>query len=326
MAGVPALPDHLELRTDRPNPMSSFAGPRALWSIYLDDFGEMNVLQAANLDKHVGLPTKQQLLLRRHYAVNDIPRSEEKSVEGATHATHLGYLFDGLGASLRISGTRAMELLSIGLCILNGDRLPLLVLQIFSGKMAHAIQLRRPLWSLLSDFWLAFAMPEKTWLRRRLTGRARTEVLGLLCLMPLCCADLGGPIDGLVTASDASEEGLGVSRTVKLSTGGLAFVHELRQHFGVDAAPMPSVPQEKASPRTVLVSMFDGIGGARRALERLHVPVCVYVSVEIDKCARRVTRAAWPGVVELGSVEAVTRHTLGPHRGSQVHALRGFSL
>jgi len=45
-AGVAGLPACTELRVDRPNPLSSFAGPRALWSIYLDDFGEMAVFDA----------------------------------------------------------------------------------------------------------------------------------------------------------------------------------------------------------------------------------------------------------------------------------------
>ena len=135
-------------------------------------------------------------------------------MEGEVHAEHLGYLFDGMAAGLRISGKRALELLSIGLFILNGDLTFLLVLQVFAGKMAHALQLRRPLWSLLSAFGHAFSRPELTWLQRRLTPLAQTEVLALLCLMPLCAANKGGPVDGLVTASDASEQALGVSRTV----------------------------------------------------------------------------------------------------------------
>ena len=108
----------------------------------------MTVFDSFDSGRHEGQPGEHQVVLRQHYGLNDIPRNEEKSLEGQVHAEHFGYLFDGMTAGLRISGKRALELLSIGLFILNGDLTFLLVLQVFAGKMAHTLQLRRPLWSL----------------------------------------------------------------------------------------------------------------------------------------------------------------------------------
>ena len=61
-----------------------------------------------------------------------------------------------------------------------------------------------------------------------------------------------------------------------------------------------------------IISLFDGIGGLRRAAERLRLPVPLYLSAEVCPNARRVVRASWPGVVELDDVRAVIRSFLAP--------------
>lgn len=44
----------------------------------------------------------------------------------------------------------------------------------------------------------------------------------------------------------------------------------------------------------LLVSLFDGIGGARRALELACIQPVGYVSVECDETAKRVVEYTWP--------------------------------
>ena len=56
----------------------------------------------------------------------------------------------------------------------------------------------------------------------------------------------------------------------------------------------------------VLVGLFDGIGGARRACELAKLPVATYWSSEISVEAKRVTRLVWPDVIELGAVQEVS--------------------
>ena len=134
----------------------------------------------------------------------------------------------------------------------------------------------------------------------------------MMATLPACAASLRGPVDSVVTCSDASETGLGVSRSVKLSELGRSFVAELRHRYGTEAIPVPIRPTDFDNPRVLLLSLFDGIGGARRALERLRLSVCLYLSVELDPGAMHVVREAWAEVIELGDVCAVGRLVLGP--------------
>ena len=50
--------------------------------------------------------------------------------------------------------------------------------------------------------------------------RARREVLGIVSLLIMFGTDLRAPVDGCITASDACETGLGVSRSVGLTARG----------------------------------------------------------------------------------------------------------
>ena len=57
----------------------------------------------------------------------------------------------------------------------------------------------------------------------------------------------------------------------------------------------------------VLIAAFDGIGGARRALEILGIKPAMYVSIETDAECRAVVRKAWPEVDTLSMMsEALT--------------------
>ena len=111
-----------------------------------------------------------------------------------------------------------------------------------------------------------------------------------------------------------------MSLSVKLSELGRSFVAELRHRYGTEAVPVPIKPTDFDVPRVLLLSLFDGIGGARRALERLRLMVCLYLSVELDRGAMRVVREAWAEVIELGDVRAVGRLVLGPlfSKGSEM--------
>ena len=118
-----------------------------------------------------------------------------------------------------------------------------------------------------------------------------------------------------------------------MSELGQTFVQELRSRYGAEALPVPIRPVEFDFSCILLLSLFDGIGGARRALERLRVILCLYLSVELDSQAMRVVREAWPGVLELGDVCRITHLLLGPLFSKAVQmgctiliVIGGFSL
>ena len=65
-------------------------------------------------------------------------------------------------------------------------------------------------------------------------------------LLPPCAGCFKGAVEGVVTASDASERGLGVSRSTRL---GERFVSELIGSFGRSAEVVPPVLDERRKPR-----------------------------------------------------------------------------
>ena len=310
--GVPGLDRRQEIRQGRRLPLSIAQGPRQGWKIFLDDFLNISVSSRAAARYFRDVPGENQLLLRSHYEASRVPRGLEKAIEGETVVKHLGYVYDGDLALARLATGRCLELCSIGFALLEGVTERLLHFQVFAGKAAHGLQLRRPLWSTLSEYWRAFESPWLEWKPRRLSNRARSEVLALLSLLPLCESSFGGGVDPLVTASDASEGGLGVSRSTRLSDVGREFVQELFASSQLPSSGLPHVKDDLRYPVIFLISLFDGIGGIRRAAERLRLSVPLYLTAECCPHARRVVRAAWPGVLEYDDVARVTRSVLGP--------------
>ena len=53
----------------------------------------------------------------------------------------------------------------------------------------------------------------------------------------------------------------------------------------------------------VLIAAYDGIGGARRAMEILGVEPTLYVSIECDLKCQEVVKRAWPDVISFGLIE-----------------------
>jgi len=60
----------------------------------------------------------------------------------------------------------------------------------------------------------------------------------------------------------------------------------------------------------LVLSLFDGIGTARLALERAGLAVEKYYSSEIDKYASAVTRYHYPDTIELGDITLITKEML----------------
>ena len=61
------------------------------------------------------------------------------------------------------------------------------------------------------------------------------------------------------------------------------------------------------------MGLFDGLGGLRIALQKLHAyaVVILYISSEIDRPAKRLVRKRWPGVSEWGSVLTISEPMIG---------------
>ena len=142
---------------------------------------------------------------------------------------------------------------------------------------------------------------------------------GLLCgLAPLLQTDLEAKYDGMVTVSDASETGGAAAVSTGLSWSGQSLV---ASRADARLAPL-ALP-------IVIVSCFNGIGGAFRVYDLLGVAPMGRIAIDISKPANRVTRTAWPGVLELHNIEEIDEREvrrwadLFP-RASEIHLYGGF--
>jgi DNA-cytosine methyltransferase len=64
--------------------------------------------------------------------------------------------------------------------------------------------------------------------------------------------------------------------------------------------------------RTVMniLSLFDGISGARIALEKLNIPITNYYASEIDKYAIKISKENFPDIIHLGDIKNIKASSL----------------
>ena len=132
--------------------------------------------------------------------------------------------------------------------------------------------------------------------RGALPAEVISELLSSLCLLPLCVSDLRRGVSGKPSCTDASYGGGGACVGRTLTPSGCRRARRLR-------APV----EQRSGSEFGILSMFDCIGGARRACELLDMPVAMYVSIELDPRRRRVVKAHWPHAVHFEDVKQVGR-------------------
>ena len=135
--------------------------------------------------------------------------------------------------------------------------------------------------------------------RRRWWPVVKQELGLLVCLVPLLQTDLRATFSPVVTCSDASHFGGAVATAVSLTSAGGQLTRCL-QDPGCAAVEV----------ELLVVSAFNGIGGAFRGYDSAGVKPRGLVAIEWSKAAQRVTRKAWPRVIEVGDIETVTESTV----------------
>ena len=123
------------------------------------------------------------------------------------------------------------------------------------------------------------------------------ELLRFVTLCPLAYMDFRLATSELVTASDASTTGGGLCVTRELSPFGVAACQAESRGDALEPEEMD---------QALVVSLFDGLGALRVALDSLRVPVGGYVSVEISPEANWVVESFFPDVVCVRDVADVT--------------------
>ena len=99
-----------------------------------------------------------------------------------------------------------------------------------------------------------------------------------------------------ITCSDASTSGGGICASTGLTGFGAQVCKGgLRGDYGED----------QRDHQILSVSLFDGIGALRVALDLLGVSVLGHISVEQNGCATRVVEASFPSIIKVEDVRTI---------------------
>ena len=128
------------------------------------------------------------------------------------------------------------------------------------------------------------------------------ELMMCIGLLPWTCVDMRLPCSPCVTVSGASLSG-GATCS---SRGVTRLGEEAVQQWLAGGV-------SRADDEVALLACFDGIGGARRAMELAGVNVAAYLSCEVDEPAKRVVRYSWPTRTEVGSITSLTGRKVAEH-------------
>ena len=289
----------LDQRVDRTRPLPNWltevlegsrSTSRAWYHVYLDNFfaGE-RVRQGEEGDDAAELHRKAETCW------NDagVLSSEKKRISKAREVQELGAEIDGIGGLLGVSAERLVRLIQSTAFILSKAQVPKKWLQVVSGRWVHVLQFRRAGMSSLHLVW-RWISGKKLGVKGQLA--ARRELL-MLCLGScLLHTHLGAAMSGTCTASDASGKGGAVGKATELSDEGKEFCAALlRQPSSGCRAPI------------LVLSLFNGIGGAFRAYDLIGVEPMGLISYEISKHANRVVGRRWPHAMLKGDVRGISR-------------------
>ena len=287
-----------ELHRERPLPEKELGVDNAYWNLYIDDFTLLETLVGDHSVETESLSSScsdSQRSIRSIYESLNVPYSKDKGEVRVTSSDKLGAHINGDEGTIGIGQLRAIELLSLGLHLVGSQRVPTKWVQIFMGKFVHVMQFRRPLFCLVEKLWARITKFSAGPLRKAEVE----EVLLLLALLPLCYSDLRAGISGQVTASDASESGGGLTRSVGLSGPG-------RASLGWRPSSLRGIPMDTGDRQEIVaIEWFAGIGGLTRSLERLGVAATGTAVCDNNEHCLKVLREYIPGCEQWKDITSV---------------------
>lgn len=266
-----------EIRRDREFPAAPF-----YFRTYLDNFDLLSIRSKGILSA----PEPSLIgLLQETYESFSVPRNTKKAVDAASAAEMQGAWIDGdLGICCSKGDKIAKYLASLN-HVLHSKRVTRKQMQMLAGGLVYIFSFRRPLMSTLNEIWsfIVSFKDDKQWLP--LPMRVQEELVAAFFLSVFSFMNFRLPINPVVTASDASETGGGLTASESLTNWGVKVSK---------AAGRGDSFEEFHEQGLLVISLFDGIGALRVALENLKVPLAGYVAVEKDEKASRVVESHFP--------------------------------
>ena len=287
---------HQELRRDRAASTSDH-----LYRVYLDNYDELRKVDRRMAETLTGTPSAWTLAVRQTYEDLGLPRHSKKAVTQELKAEVQGAWLDGEAGTATPKGEKVAKYVRLASKLLTRGRASQKELQIVGGGFVYIAMFRRPLLAGLNALWRRIVELGEVSHRKReaLGSTVELELLRFVALTPLAFMDFRTGISDEVTASDTSTSGGGLCVSKELSPYGQAAP---QAHCRGDI-----LSQEDVEP-ILVVSLFDGIGALRVAVDALRVPVAGYISAEISEDARRVVESWFPEVKRITDVALIDEH------------------
>ena len=245
-----------------------------------------------------GAPSDWTLAIRETYTSLGQPRHPKKAVEQASGAEVQGAWVDGSKGTAAPKYAKVTRYLGLACQAVIAGKATRRELQVIGGGFVYIAMFRRPLLSGLNAIWKKItSMKEVSGHVRHPLGKdVELELIRFVALSPLAFMNFRLPVSEYVTASDASTTGGGLCVSRGVSPYGMA---------ASQAEARGDVLSSDEMDQVLVISLFDGIGALRVALDCLRIPVAGYVSVEIDDAASRVVESFFPDAIRVRDVAEV---------------------
>ena len=245
------------------------------WHIYLDNFftGQRVGNGKVGYDAR-----KLHAEAEEAWATYGVLSSKKKKVEGAAHVEELGAAMSGTEQCIGPSAERLVKLIQTTLVILSRRFLNRKWVQVVAGRWVHVLQFRRSGMTCLHDVWKFISGTGGKKIERRARQELFSLVLGSLCFHSF----FGATVSNTTTASDASGKG-----------GAVGMANSLTEQ-GEDACRGLTASEQPVAAEVLVVSLFNGIGGAFRAYDLVGIQPKGLVSYDTHGPANRIVSRRWP--------------------------------
>ena len=284
-----------ELRKDRP-----FTVANPAHRIYLDNFDQLEKISTELVSTLKGSISPLVQGLREQYAELGVPRHPKKGVARQTVAEVQGAIVDGVKGIAHPKVDKILRYAHLARLMLQAPSCIQKQAQVVGGGLVYMAMFRRPLLGSLNQLWefivsfdgyppvVQFAIPPGV----------KLEVARFLGLIPLAYMNFRSSVSPVITASDASELGGGVTASSQLTPMGVAASSCTVRGDLVEPDDLPTV---------LTIGLFDGIAALRVAADALGWCVAGHISVEKSVDAQRVVESHFAQVVTVKDVTMVDK-------------------
>lgn len=288
------LGSELEARKDK-----TFSSGNPLFRIYLDNFDELMKVSKGVAQAIAGSVSPLVSSLREEYSLLGIPRHPKKSVSAHRRAEVQGAIIEGEEGIAFPKPEKALRYALLAQQLLDSDACSQKQMQVVGGGLVYLAMFRRPLLGSLNSIWrfiLSFEHYPPI-IRLPIPKEVKMELARFLGLIPLAFMDFRSKVSPLVTASDASKSGGGVTASTRVTPAGCVAAQCPVRGDLVEPAEVMQV---------VTIGLFDGIGALRAAVDALGWNIIGHITVEKDDAAARVVESRFPNTIRVHDVTEIS--------------------